>query len=197
MIDWWKFDWPSFATLMGAVATLIVGIVAVRYAYLVGIKQARIAQRQADILDRQADILDRQTALADISVKADLFERRLATYEIAADFTLNLQDLGDTDEGAARIALFATKMRESQFLFSLPVYEALIEIWEAGNRLRTARAISISNYHAKQRNDAAISTTIDQLTIWKTRRIETLHEVFRADLEVGARGLVSDKIRGT
>ena len=189
MIDWDKFDWPSFAALMGALASLIVGIVAVVFAYRVGIRQAGIAERQADILSRQV-------ALEEASLKAELFERRLATYEIAADFVLHLSDLGDSDEGKARFATYAMKMRESQFLFGPDVYAALVEIWEAGNRLRVARAASISLYDDNLAFDPKLSATIDELIKWSMKRLETLHEVFRPDLEVGYDLLSSHSSRG-
>lgn len=178
MIDWHGFDWPSFATLVGALASLIVGLVAVAFAYRVGIRQAGIAQRQADILSRQV-------ALEEASLKAELFERRLATYEIAADFVIHLSDLGESDEGKARFAHYAMKMRESQFLFGPDVYAALNEIWEAGNRLRVARAISMSLHDENVAYDPKLAATIDELVTWSMTRLETLHEVFRPDLEVG------------
>lgn len=182
MIDWHGFDWPSFAALMGALASLIVGIVAVVFAYRVGIRQAGIAERQADILSRQV-------ALEEASLKAELFERRLATYEIAADFVLHLSDLGDSDEGKARFAHYAMKMRESQFLFGPDVYAALVEIWEAGNRLRVARATSISLHAEGLPRDPKLGATFDELMQWSMKRLETLHEVFRPDLEVSSRAL--------
>lgn len=178
MIDWHGFDWPSFATLVGALASLIVGLVAVAFAYRVGIRQAGIAQRQADILSRQV-------ALEEASLKAELFERRLGTYEIAADFVIHLSDLGESDEGKARFAHYAMKMRESQFLFGPDVYAALNEIWEAGNRLRVARAISMSLHDENVAYDPKLAATIDELVTWSMTRLETLHEVFRPDLEVG------------
>jgi len=183
MIHWTQFDWPSFAALVGAVATLIVGVVGVMFAYRVGVKQASIAHRQADILDRQ-------TALAETTLKADLFERRLATYEAAANFLNYIGDLGESEEGKARISLFATKMRESQFLFRPEVYQVMVEIWEAGNKMRVARAISISNHQEGLPRDPAYWKAIDEVTVWSTKRVETLHEVFRPDLELGARGLM-------
>ncbi len=177
MINWQTFDWPSFATLIGALATLIVGVAAVYGAFKVGVKQAGNA-------DRQADIMSRQVALAEASLKAELFDRRLGTYEIAADFVLHLSDLGDSEEGKARFAHYAAKMRESQFLFRPEVYSALVEIWEAGNRLRVARATSISRHEEGLPRDINLGTTIDELVQWSMRRIETLYEVFSADLEV-------------
>ena len=189
MINWQAFDWPSFATLIGALATLIVGVAAVYGAFKVGLKQAGIAARQADIMSRQV-------ALAESSLKAELFERRLATYEVSADFVLHLSDLGDSEEGKARFAHYAAKMRESQFLFRPEVYRALVEIWEAGNRLRVARATSISRHEEGLPRDPKLGTTIDELIQWSMARLDTLPEVFRPDLEV-AYDLLSSHSSGT
>jgi len=179
MINWGSFDWASFATLagafFGALATLVVGIAAVKGAYRVG--------------KRQTDILDRQIALQEASLKADLFERRLATYEIAADFLLHLSDLGDTPVGEDRINRFAVKMRESRFIFSAPVYPALDEIWQKAAALRLGRINSISRRGEGLPRDPETSRKIATLISWSLQRLETLHEVFAPDLTIDAQSL--------
>jgi hypothetical protein len=176
----------AIATLISGGLTFVTGIGAVIAAYIVGRRQTKIANRQTEILDRQV-------ALAETNLKADLFERRLSTYEAAAAFVLHLGDLGETEEGKARIDLFGTKLRESQFLFRPEVYQALLEIWEAGNQFRVARAESISRREDQLPSDPELARRIEGHMFWSLERLKTLHEVFRPDLAIDSRSLMISK----
>lgn len=180
-IQWCEFDWPSFATLASGLAAVIGAVV-------VGSKQVGIARRQADITDKQADILDRQVKLEEAKLRAELFQRRLTTFEATADFVLHIAALQGQDEKAdARISLFAEKMRESQYLFEDPaVYKRLREIFEMGNKSRTDRAIAQA-YHEEQRSDpdrAARQERMLNVPTWTFATLEELSELFRHDLSI-------------
>lgn len=164
------------------IATIAVGIGAIIGAVYVGIRQAGIAARQADILARQV-------SLEETKLKADLFEKRLATYEATAAFLYHIGDLGDTPEGEARISHFATKFRESRFLFGADVHAALMEIWEKGNEIRVARAISISNHEEQLPRDPRHTEQITSGLTWSLQRAAVIHEIFEPYLELDSRNL--------
>lgn len=165
-----------------ALATILVGIPAIVGAYVVGARQGNIASRQADILARQV-------RLEETKLKADLFEKRLATYEATTSFLYHIGDLGDTVEGDARIANFATKFRESHFLFGSEVHAALMEIWDKANKIRVSRAISISNYEEGVRGDPQAALKLTQDLAWALQRAAVIHEIFQPYLDVDARDL--------
>jgi hypothetical protein len=171
-IDLSGLTWEAFATLA-------TGFAAVAGATAVGLRQTKISRRQNEILDRQS-------RLAEAEIRADLFERRLQTFEATADFVIHISELPDADpKHQERMNLFAAKLRESQFLFNPRVYAALSEIWEMGNDFRGDRAVSIDNRRDGVRNDPELERRILEQPSWLLRRLETLAEVFREDLDLG------------
>jgi hypothetical protein len=170
-IDWAAFSWEAFAALA-------TGAGAVAGATWVGLRQVGISRRQTEILDRQVE-------LEEAKLRAEMFDRRLQTYEAAADFLLNLGRQPNEDDGQElRISRFAQKLRESQFLFESRVYEGLSEIWEAGNQQRTDRAISIGNHADDMPYDRQLSQRIQDRTVWSLKRLNSLHELFEDDLNI-------------
>lgn len=171
-IDWSAFTWEAFATLT-------TGMLAVGGATYVGIKQTRISKRQNEILDRQ-------TRLAEAEHRADLFERRLQTFEATADFVIHINEFPDSDpKHKVRMNLFAAKLRESQFLFKPHVFQALQEIWEKGNEFRADRAASMSNHKDGIRSEPDLERRLLEQPNWMFNRLDTLADVFRDDLDLG------------
>ena len=160
---------------MSELVTLVVGLAAVLGAVWVGLRQVGIAKRQAETQAEQ--------------LKADLFERRLATYEAAADFLHHFGESLETAEGKQRMDRFATKMRESQFLFRNSVYRKLFEIHEAANKQRYHHAMMRANHRDGLPLDPDLAQKVREGLEWSQREAEALHEVFRPDLELGAETL--------
>lgn len=75
----WTLDQGGVATIFAALLAFIVGIAAVVAAFLVG-------RRQAEILAKQPDIQERQRTLQELSLKADLFDRRYEVYAAVRDW---------------------------------------------------------------------------------------------------------------
>lgn len=165
IIHWCSFDWPSFATLA-------TGFAAVFAAWLVGRKQAYI--------------LSRQTDLEEAKLRADLFERRFATYEATADFLVHIGAMPETDAQAEeRIKLFGVKVRESQFLFSDPnVYRTLNSFFDKGNEVRSDRAISAAEHEEGIKHDPARTKKLMEYPNWMFEKLETLADLFRHDLSI-------------
>jgi hypothetical protein len=166
MVNLCVWDWQ-------AIATFATGFAAVGGAIFVA--------------GKQNSILSRQVELERAKLRADLFERRLATYEIAADLLIHFGELPDGKDAAElRLARFAEKMRESQFLFQPSVYVGLIEIWDKANNHRVDRAISIANYNDGIALDPDRSGRIMAEIQWSMNRLNTLVDLFRPDLEISA-----------
>ena len=178
-IHWCQFDWQSFSTLT-------TGLAAVIGASIIGLKQAVIAKRQADISEKQSEVLRRQVELEEAKLRADLFQRRLETFEVTTDFIFHIMDLPDVDAGAEeRIRLFGTKMRESQFLFSNPnVYTTLVAFWEKGNAARFDRSLAIAARGDGTKHDPDRIRRLQEYPVWSLKTLETLSEIFRPDLSI-------------
>ena len=172
IIHWCSFDWQSFSTLA-------TGIAAVVGAVIVGLKQTEISRRQTDILKRQVE-------LEDAKLRADLFERRLETYEATADFVINIfADPAYDAETNARIKRFNIKMRESQFLFSdQNVYRTLQEFWEVGNRARADRAHLSAEREEGLPHDPERTKRLTEYPNWAFKTADSLAELFRIDLSI-------------
>ena len=179
MIQWCQFDWQSSATLT-------TGLAAVIGAVFVGWKQAGIAERQADISEQQTSILGRQVELEEAKLRADLFQKRLETYEVTADFALHIAEIPATDPKAEeRIRAFASKLQESRFLFSQPtVYQTLKDFWEKGNAARVDRATSIAEHNDGVRHDPDRTKRLMEYPIWALNTVETLAALFEPDLSI-------------
>jgi len=107
VIDWYAFDWPSFATLA-------TGVLAVGAALIVGWRQARI--------------LDRQAALQEFALRSDLFNRRYKVLESTEKFLREILQHAD-DPSVETTREFQMAIGEARFLFSPRVREGLDEIW--------------------------------------------------------------------
>ncbi|MBB5687656.1 hypothetical protein [Sphingobium boeckii] len=172
IIHWCNFDWQSFSTLF-------TGIAAVVGAVIVGLKQTGISSKQTDILDRQVE-------LEEAKLRADLFERRLETYEATADFVIHISSMPESDPKAeARIQRFNSKMRESQFLFSdQNVYQTLLGFWDKGNAARLDRALSFAEHEEGRKHDPERTKRIMEYPTWSFQTADTLAELFRHDLSI-------------
>jgi hypothetical protein len=158
-------------------------------ASIIGLKQAGIAKRQADISEKQSEVLSRQVELEESKLRADLFQRRLETFEATTEFLIHITALPDADLGAEeRIRSFGTKMRESQFLFSNPkVYETLVGFWNKGNAARADRAIAIAARSEGLKPDPDQLRRLLEYPAWSLKTLETLPELFRVDLSIMVR----------
>ena len=153
-----------------AVATAVTGVLAVGAAVYVGRRQTKIA-------DRQTKILDRQSAIEGQKLKADLFERRLATFEATADFITRFQDYGRDQHAEGRVVFFQ-KLRESQFLFGPSVHDSLMTILDRAQGVWMAQDVMRSDHAHDFPRDAANSQKALDGSIWLLNRLETLAEVF-------------------
>lgn len=146
-IDRWKFDWPSFATLTtgllavgGAIYIGIQQITITRSQVDIAHKQTEIMSRQVDIASKQTTIMGQQASLQQLTLKADLYEKRLKVYT-------DVRDYADTLSNAGKKIPYETKnnflisLESSKFLFNTDVYREVVSIW-----------INVDNLHKEIRD---------------------------------------------
>jgi len=113
-IDCWAFEWGDFATLA-------TGAIAAVGAVWIGLRQAAISARQTEILNHQVSI-------ERISLRAELYDRRLKIYTDAMTYGANFWDNGTrTNVEAARA--FSLAVESSKFLFNDEIHVLLKEIF--------------------------------------------------------------------
>ncbi len=110
-VYWTEFDWPSFAAIF-------TGLIAVGGAVVLGRRQAAITLRQAGIAERQNEILASQVEVAKLTLKHELFDRRIDLYLSLMNYIADIQvDVEKDDE----FHDFVLAIHTSQFLFSTHV----------------------------------------------------------------------------
>lgn len=120
-----------------AAATLITGLGAVVAAGAVGWRQTEIMKEQAKIQRDQLLIEDAGRKLEELKIKTDLFDRRMAVYQVANEwlFAWYLHGKVSTDQ---ELRMLQAK-DQSEFLFRREVWSAMVE-WIANARQITQAA---------------------------------------------------------
>lgn len=178
VIQWLKFDWPTFGALVGAIVTLIVGLAAVRGAKAIGLKQAGIAERQVEISDRQTAILGRQVELEEQKLVHDLFERRYRAFDAAANLLAEAVEGNRHQFSSKTSSDYLTALQESRFLFPINVHTALQDIWSDANAslALTRKAFdTVSRSQTPNPDDLTDQETLVSSLKW---RGTILHELF-------------------
>lgn len=122
MIPSMRFDYMTWE----AFATLVTGASAVGAAYLIGVRQTKIAARQTDIVARQTDIQR-------LALNASLFERRM---EVVNAFAMHKNALAWEPENVdVTREAFAKASNEVPFLFPSGVMDIIEEAWQLSTRL--------------------------------------------------------------
>ena len=137
-IDWYAFDWQSFATLA-------TGFIAVGAAFYVGRKQAAISAAQTEILARQ-------TRLAELTLRHEIFDRRYEVFVSAQNFLSQTLRHGEAPN-LAESQPFLEAMWKSRLLFQPRVYEGLKRIWGTVGDYRTAKQSVIASDGSKESLD--------------------------------------------
>lgn len=184
----YTYDWNAIATGGGALATLIVGMAAVRAAKLVGFKQAGIQSEQASIAERQTDILAKQVDLANATLRSELFERRIDIFANATDFLI-LMEVYAKGGAQDEVLAFSVDVRLSRFLFRSEVHEAMREIWGKFQKLKIAKQklnSPMALYETPETEKTVMRKEIDGILAWRDDRLETLTDLFADDLTIEA-----------
>lgn len=178
MINWTAFDWPTFGALSQALSGLFVGIAAVVGAVKVGLKQSAIAARQADITERQTLIMEKQVDLDSKNLAHQLYERRFAMYQSAADFLVTSTPSTCVEVDRESQMTFLKSMMECRFLFPPTVFEQMRELnFNIEKTIAIRHRLKENKYEFSDSRDQDIELVKAQ-TAWLSRRITTLIDVF-------------------
>lgn len=109
-IDCWKFNWGDFATLA-------TGAIAAVGAIWIGMRQAAISARQTEILNHQVSI-------ERISLRAELYDRRLKIFTDVMTYAANVWD-NETRRNIEKARSFNLAMESSKFLFNDEIHALL------------------------------------------------------------------------
>ncbi|MGA1809999.1 hypothetical protein VHN57_02350 [Sphingobium sp. WW5] len=139
-IDCWAFEWGDFATLA-------TGAGAVAGAVWVGRIQTKISDRQTEILGHQVEI-------ERISMRAELYDRRMKCF---SDIVIFSSNTGFSDENSTGITFrdFSIAVETVQFLFNDDIYGVAVNIRRHVMAYRTLK-IDIDNwdrFDATERED--------------------------------------------
>lgn len=101
-IDCWAFEWGDFATL-------VTGAIAAIGAVWIGMRQSKISDRQTEILNHQVEI-------ESISLRAEMYDRRIKIYTDLRTYLVNIWNeeyLNNIDN----LQSFFVALEGSRFLF--------------------------------------------------------------------------------
>lgn len=178
MIDWTGLSWEAFATLAS-------GLLAVIAAVIVGLRQVAIQREQVAVAARQTEILDRQTALAELTLRHELFEKRYAVYAAANNLLFKAVQNGEWVSYNDEVrATFAAAMDKAKFLFRPSVSAALQEIWgkvNEGTRIHTEMK---ALYDRERHYGPDLPQQSYDCAIWISERYLKLSDVFGDELKL-------------
>lgn len=168
-VYWEQFSWEAFATL-GTGAMAVVGAV------FIGLRQIGIAKRQSEITGRQV-------ALAALSAKVEVFDRRWAVYDSTREFvSAIMRHAAEPDQQVQQAFLIG--LNKAKFLFEPRVYCELKEIWDRSCQFF---AVQSDSQHLFQTTGAYGQENIEKrhaYLIWINSRLENLAAIFGAELRL-------------
>lgn len=147
LLIWWldeigliyrkQFDWPSFATLA-------TGAGALAGAVWVGLKQVEITQAQVGIAKRQEMIMERQTDIQYLTLKSEMFDRRIAAYSDIRNHAMFIYRPGL--EGHEEVLNNALRgLQSCNFVFNADVNMAAFHIFMQVEKYLTRKRTLIEN----------------------------------------------------
>jgi hypothetical protein len=163
-----ELDWQ-------AIATLITGALAVVGAVWIGLRQLAITRHQNDISAEQA-------RLAELTLRDQLFDKRLAVYNGIAGFLGAIVRQRSFPSREIEVA-FLSALGASRFLFSLPTYQGIQVIWD---RALEFRVLKIRMRTPPKDNSARAdqSKQEDDAVAWFFDRLQTLPDLFGEELRL-------------
>jgi hypothetical protein len=162
-----QLDWQ-------AVSSFVIGLLALLGALWVGFRQLEITRRQTALAERQ-------TELAALTLRHQLFERRLEAYRGVADFLGallrdNAHPTGDVE------AKFLKALGSSRFLFPDKTHQSLESIRMRATSFRIAKAVPAGG-HAHPGGPAALDVELD----WFTVQLQCLPNLFGDEMRLSDR----------
>lgn len=178
MIDWTGFTWEAFATLVTGIGALVAAVI-------VGLRQVAIQREQVAVAARQTNILDRQTALAEITLRNELFEKRHSVYAATNDLLVKaIQNGGWVDYNDPIQNPFLVAKDKAKFLFRPSVSVDLQEIWEKVCEGTAIHREMTALYQQEGHYGQEFPKRSYDVSIWIGERLGNLSEVFGHELKL-------------
>lgn len=164
-----KLDWPSLSTL-------IAGALAVGAAVLVGFRQLTITRQQTSIAERQ-------TRLAELTLRYQLFDRRMTVYNSTAEFLAAIVRDG-TYPSRELEAAFLSALGTSRFLFPSETHTGISEISDKAMAFRLSSLKAKGSTAVGDQAEAESGEAQADALKWFFDRLKSLPDLFGDELRL-------------
>lgn len=150
-INRWKFDWPSFATLATGAAAVIGAVWIGTKQVGITNEQVRIADRQSEIMAAQANIMQQQVDIQHITLKSELYDKRIKVFTEIRDYAQTLSNPGMKINLEIKDSLLIA-LESCKFLFDDEIYEKACRIYVDVNTIHKDIQNHVSAHRPYQDN---------------------------------------------
>jgi hypothetical protein len=168
LIAWTDFSWEAFATLT-------TGAMAVAGAVWVGLRQTTISDRQTKILHSQAKV-------AELTLRHELFERRLKVYQMVEGFLAFIMRTATFPE--EQMFDLPRAMAQSKFVFRPEVHDNIQEIWKRSLTFRTLKVTMQTTFDAEGHYGEGNPQREEDHLEWFYDRLRSLPDVFGEEMKL-------------
>lgn len=169
MIEWTKFDWQSFSTLMAGLMALVAALI--------------IGRRQLRLLDAQTSILSKQVDTDRLRLRHELFERRLAVFTATQDLLRHIIAKGDVPDQKTESNFLQAK-GQATFLFDEVINQHLQHLWERVTEYQYSRRAQHIAFERDGTFDRGVNQAIADLHREMAKLLASLPEHFE-ELRLG------------
>jgi hypothetical protein len=168
-MEWLPFTWEAFATLF-------TGMSAVGGAVTLGIRQMRISERQNEILTRQ-------NWLGELTLRSQLFDRRMEVYEAVRAYIVQIATHAAPPDREFEQEFFKAASA-SRFLFSAGVDRNIDQIWRKANGFRALWTTMRHTFETEGHYGDGNPEREGEYLRWFMDRLATLPEVFGDEIRL-------------
>ena len=155
----------------------MTGLAAVGAALSVGLRQTAISRKQNEILDRQ-------TQLAELQLRSELFERRMACYHDARQYLGKIVAHADKPDHESEFR-FVSAMHDSQFLFDESVHQHLLTVWNDATAFCAVHAATQASFKREGHYGPELERE-HELLAKIVSYLENINEAFGDELRLSA-----------
>lgn len=167
-----------------ALATFSTGVMAVGAALFVGNNQLKILIRQSDIMDKQADVQNEQARIAEVTLRHELFERRMQVHEAVADYLAAAWRNLEGDEFRKAFVGYVKAMLQSRFLFTKEIVDKIDEINIIVNEQRRVIRPEEEEFNNKYLDEDQRMNAVASAYGKLDERMKSLNEIFGDEMDL-------------
>lgn len=168
-MQWLPFTWEAFATL-------VTGLAAVTGAVILG-------RRQTKISERQIEILAQQTRLSELTLRSDLFDRRMEVYEGVRGYLSHIVTYAAPPDKELE-QKFLAAASAARFLFSAGVDQRIDELWKKANAFRALHTVMRHTYETEGHYGDGNPERESEHLLWFTDLIVNLPDLFGDEIKL-------------